>query len=83
MTATYTDGELVLTTASGDPFAVLPLDDTDHEHALELLDAGHGIGQWPFASFVDLVAVLERNGWRRVTPWSGERQTPRATVQPA
>lgn len=71
--ASYVDGRLVLTIPStGGSFAVLPLDEVDAADTLDLLAAGHDVGRWLFASLDDLDRALDREGWRRLEPWSGD-----------
>lgn len=81
LTATYRDGHLLLTTAAGAHHSTLALDDVDDVEALELLDAGHDVGRWPFASPDDLDVVLARHGWSRVQDWALDGDGLRALVR--
>ncbi|GAA0288649.1 hypothetical protein GCM10009528_01580 [Kineococcus aurantiacus] len=84
LTATYIDGLLVLRIPStGATYSTLPLDDLDPVEALQLLEAGHDVGRWPFASLTDLDGVLNREGWNRVMPWSGKGDGASTTVEEA
>jgi hypothetical protein len=74
LTATLAGGVLVLTTATGQQYATVPLGDVDPVQALlhleEHPEGHHGGALYPLASVDRLEAALDRHGWRRTTRWT-------------